>query len=120
MPMPEDHFRKFVSKLDASEPIGTTILKLHKLNSVIETQLYEELLKILGCTLDNCPFQDIRLDDYDESIELQGANMELYFTDEQWGKVALLGFKRGWIVHFDGSERAYPGDIFKPWYDGLI
>jgi len=120
-----EHARKWIPILareaaDAAEndDLANVLFALTRAMTQADGRIWNEMILVLGGYTENTDswpdFDDITWDPYDESMELKGCGPAIVFTDEQWARVAGLGFQRTWICYRDGSERYYPGGHYRP------
>lgn len=108
------HYREAIpetaARIKPDGPIASWIFETIRLQNMAEGLLVYELREILG--YEDADF-DLRFDPYDDSIEFIDTTPDFTLTDEQWNKIAALGFKRCWVVHTDNTEHYYPGGTHK-------
>lgn len=89
--------------ISGAESVAEIVHRLRSAHNVSEDLLYTRLSEIFG----GDKFEDITTDEYDNSLELIGAENGLRAGPEQEQAIYSMGFDRFWIRHFDGTEESY-------------
>jgi hypothetical protein len=93
----------------SAAPVGVTLsaealFDAHRKEVVLECDFYDQLVAKLA---DWEAPDDVGYDYYDDSFEMCGCHVELRLTESVLAWLWSLGFKRGWLNHFDGTETYY-------------
>jgi len=86
-----------------AESVAEIVHRLRSAHNVSEDLLYTRLSELFG----GDKFEDITTDEYDNSLELIGAENGLKAGPEQEQAIYSMGFCRFWIRHLDETEEAY-------------